>query len=211
MADLPISSLPELTAITQNAEFAVAQGGTTYRVKNSTLAPFPTVYGLFSQTGNSVTVSGTTSETTIVGLGIGTLTVPANGFSIGDSFTLKMFGDLGTQNNDTLRIKVKSGSVILGDTGLVTMPTISDNHFMLDIGFTIRATGTTGNASILSSGFFTFITDSSNNYDAQGFTTVNNTTFDTTSSNTLDITAQFNTTNASNFIYSEFLVLNKVY
>jgi hypothetical protein len=211
MPNLPISSLPELTAITQNAEFAVAQGGTTYRVKNSTLAPFPTVYGLFSQTGNSVTVSGTTSETTIVGLGIGTLTVPANGFSIGDSFTLKMFGDLGTQNNDTLRIKVKSGSVILGDTGLVTMPTISDNHFMLDIGFTIRATGTTGNASILSSGFFTFITDSSNNYDAQGFTTVNNTTFDTTSSNTLDITAQFNTTNASNFIYSEFLVLNKVY
>jgi hypothetical protein len=198
MPNLPISSLPELTAITQNAEFAVAQGGTTYRVKNSTLAPFPTVYGLFSQTGNSVTVSGTTSETTIVGLGIGTLTVPANGFSIGDSFTLKMFGDLGTQNNDTLRIKVKSGSVILGDTGLVTMPTISDNHFMLDIGFTIRATGTTGNASILSSGFFTFITDSSNNYD-------------TTSSNTLDITAQFNTTNASNFIYSEFLVLNKVY
>ena len=211
MADLPISSLPELTAITQNAEFAVAQGGTTYKVKSSNLSPFPTVFGLFSQTGNSVTVSGTTSETTIVGLGIGTLTVPANGFSIGDSFTLKVFGDLGTQNNDTLRIKVKSGSVILGDTGLVTMPTISDNHFMLDIGFTIRATGTTGNASILSSGFFTFITDSSNNYDSQWFTTVNNTTFDSTSSNTLDITAQFNTTNASNFIYSEFLVLNKVY
>ena len=84
MPNLPISSLPELTAITQNAEFAVAQGGTTYRVKNSTLSPFPTVYGLFSQTGNSVTVSGTTSETTIVGSGIGTLTVPANGFSIGD-------------------------------------------------------------------------------------------------------------------------------
>lgn len=211
MADLPISSLPELTAITQNAEFAVAQGGTTYKVKSGNLSPFPTVFGLFSQTGNSVTVSGTTSETTIVGSGIGTLTVPANGFSIGDSFTLKMFGDLGAQNNDTLQIKVKSGSVILGDTGLVTMPTITDNHFMLDIGFTIRATGSTGNASILSSGFFTFITDSSNSYDAQGFTTVNNTTFDTTSSNTLDITAQFNTTNASNFIYSEFLVLNKVY
>lgn len=33
MPNLPISQLPELTAITSNAEFAVAQGGTTYRVK----------------------------------------------------------------------------------------------------------------------------------------------------------------------------------
>lgn len=33
MPNLPISQLPELTAITSNTEFAVAQGGTTYRVK----------------------------------------------------------------------------------------------------------------------------------------------------------------------------------
>lgn len=33
MPNLPISQLPEITAITSNAEFAVAQGGTTYRVK----------------------------------------------------------------------------------------------------------------------------------------------------------------------------------
>ena len=62
MPDLPISLLPELTAITQNAEFTVSQDGTTYRVKNSNLTPFPTVYGLFSQTANSTAVSATTSE-----------------------------------------------------------------------------------------------------------------------------------------------------
>lgn len=33
MPNLPISQLPELTAITSNAEFAVAQSGTTYRIK----------------------------------------------------------------------------------------------------------------------------------------------------------------------------------
>ena len=33
MPNLPISQLPELTAITANAEFAVAQNGTTYKVK----------------------------------------------------------------------------------------------------------------------------------------------------------------------------------
>ena len=36
--------------------------------------------------GDSVVVSGTTSETSIIGGGVGTLTVPANGFSVGDSF-----------------------------------------------------------------------------------------------------------------------------
>lgn len=33
MPNLPISQLPELTAITSNAEFAVAQAGVTYKVK----------------------------------------------------------------------------------------------------------------------------------------------------------------------------------
>lgn len=34
MPNLPISQLPELTAITSNAEFAVAQNGVTYRIKS---------------------------------------------------------------------------------------------------------------------------------------------------------------------------------
>lgn len=33
MPNLPISQLPELTAITSNAEFAIAQSGVTYKVK----------------------------------------------------------------------------------------------------------------------------------------------------------------------------------
>lgn len=33
MPNLPISQLPELSAVTSDAEFAVAQGGTTYRIK----------------------------------------------------------------------------------------------------------------------------------------------------------------------------------
>jgi hypothetical protein len=82
---------------------------------------------------------------------------------------------------------------------------------MLNVGFTIRSTGTTGVASIVSSGFFTYTQNASGNQEGGSFSTLNNTTFDTTSSNTLDITAQFNSTNSANFIYSEFFVLNKVY
>jgi hypothetical protein len=37
MPNLPISQLPEITGLTSNAEFAVAQNGVTYRIKNSNL------------------------------------------------------------------------------------------------------------------------------------------------------------------------------
>lgn len=177
----------------------------------SPVSPYPYVYGLFSQTGNSVTVSGTTLETTIVGNGSGSLSVSANGFSIGDSFSVKMFGDVGAQNGNTLTIQIKSGSVILGTTGAISMPSVTNSHFSLDIGFTIRSIGSAGIASISSSGFFTFTQNASGSLEASSFSTLNNTTFDTTIPNTLDITAQFSTTNASNFIYSEFFVLNKTY
>lgn len=207
MPNLPISQLPEITTgLTSNAEFAVAQGGVTYRVKKGYLG-----VGIFSQTGNSATISGTTSETTLIGPGIGSLTVPANGFSVGDSYQCKIVGDLGTRNNDTLTLKVKSGSVILGTTGAITMPSLSSKHFVFDINFTIRQTGSTSTASIVSTGFFSFNKDASNAFEGGSFSTINNSTFDTTTPNTLDITAQFSSTNSENFLITEFLVLNKVF
>ena len=154
MPNLPISQLPELTAITQNAEFAVAQSGTTYRVKNSVLAPFPTVFGLFSQTGNSVVVSGTTSESTLIDGGVGTLSVPANGFNIGDSFRADFGGVLNVANNQTIRIRVKTGSVILLDSGTQAITNITSDIWTLSVNFTIRQLGAAGTASIVSLGSF---------------------------------------------------------
>lgn len=211
MPNLPISSLPELTAITANAEFAVAQGGVTYKIKNSTLAPFPTVFGLFSQTGNSVTVSGTTVETTLIGGGVGTLNVPANGFRIGDSFAGRFMGHISSKNNSTLEIRIKSGSAVLGDTGLITLPQVTDKNFAIDLNFTIRNTGSPTIASIISGVVFTYSKDASNTFDGADFSTINNTTFDTTVSNTLDVTVQWGAADVENSIYSEYFVLNKVY
>lgn len=211
MPDLPISLLPELTAITQNAEFAVAQGGTTYRVKNSTLAPFPTVYGLFAQTGNSVAVSATTVETTIIDGGIGTLTVGANQFQIGDSFRADFGGLLSAKNNDTLRIRVKAGSVVLADSGPQTMVTSVDDVWQFSINFTIRQLGVAGVADIVSLGVFHTTKQSNNNQGGFAFNTVNNTTFDTTVSNTLNVTAQWSSNSVENSIYSDIFVLNKIY
>jgi hypothetical protein len=211
MPDLPISLLPELTAITQNAEFTVSQDGTTYRVKNSNLTPFPTVYGLFSQTANSTAVSATTSEGSIIGTGIGTLNVPPNGFSVGDSFNVVIMGHLSSKNNDTLTIRIKSDSVVLGTIGPITMSQSTDKHFDLQLYFTIRSIGGTGVASIMSGGQFNNSKDASFTFEGADYTNINNTTFDTTISNTLDITAQWSSSDIANSIYTEILILNKIY
>ena len=205
---LNISSTPN-TDTSSNTQF-LTRDSSTGEVKIKQI-PGPTVYGLFAQTGNSVTVSGTTSETSIIGSGVGTLSVPANGFSVGDSFTVRISGDIGANNGSTLTLRVKSGSVVFGQVGPISMPNVTSSHFTFDINFTIRKTGGAGTAAILSSGYFTFTQNASSSFEGGNFSTLNNTTFNTTVSNTLSITAQFNSTNAANFILTELLVLNKIF
>ena len=171
----------------------------------------PKTYGLFSQTDNSATVSGTTSETSILGFGVGTLTVPANGFSVGDSFTAIMSGHLGSNNTSTLTIRIKTGSITLGTIGPINMANATNQHFKLNLNFTIRSIGGAGFATIMTEGDFSYSKNASTAFEQSIFTNQNNSTFDTTSSNTLDITAQWNSTNSANSIYSEIFTLNKVY
>lgn len=168
-------------------------------------------YGLFAQTANSTPITGTTSELTLIDGGVGTLSVPANGFTVGDSFGIEMGGHISCDNNQTLRIRLKSGSVILGDTGLITMPATTNKHFDLQVRFTIRAIGAPGVASIASYGMFTYSRNAGNIFEGMDYSIINNTTFDTTVANTLNITAQWGSTNATNNIYSEIFILDKIF
>ena len=209
MPDLPISGLPELTAITSTAVYAVELSGTTYKIQQGTLSPLPTVYGLFAQTGSSTPVSGTTVETSIIGSGTGTLSVPINGFRVGDSFNAKLNGHISCVGSAEIQIRVKTNSVLLGDTGVIALDTSTNKHWQLDLNFTIRSIGSVG--SIVSYGSFGYIKNSGLNFEGANFVTVNNTTFDTTILNTLEITAEWNTNNSGNSIYSDIFVLNKIY
>jgi len=185
--------------------------GTTGTSGTSYSPPLPVVFGLYAQTANSATVTNTTTETTIIGTGVGSLSVAANGFSIGDSFLGRIVGHISSKNNNTIRIKIKSGSVILGDTGVVTMPQTTSKHYSLDLNFTVRTIGAAGVASIATGIVFTYSKDASNAFEGYNATTINSTTFDTTSTNTLDVTVQWGAADALNSIYSEYFTLNKVY
>ena len=207
MPDLPISGLPELTATTSTAEYVVELSGTTYKIKQSTLTPFPLSYGLFSQTGSSTPVSGTTVETSIIGSGAGTLSVPINGFRVGDSFNGKLNGHISCVGTAEIQIRVKANSVLLGDTGVIALDTSTNKHWQLDLNFTIRSIGSVG--SIVSYGSFGYIKNSGLNFEGSNFVTI--TPLDTTILNTIDITVEWNTNNSGNSIYSDIFVLNKIY
>lgn len=172
---------------------------------------FTIIGGLFAQTGNSTPITGTTTETTLIDGGVGSLTVPANFFKVGDSFSVTMGGVISSVNNEDLRIRVKAGSVLLGDTGLIRLGQATNQNWDLQLRFTIRALGAAGVASIASFGQFTYSKDPSDTFEGEDYSTINNTTFDTTISNTLNITAQWASNNAGNNIYSESFVLTKIY
>ncbi len=87
MPNLPITQLPSASALQLTNVFPVVQSGIT---KQSTFSQIiysqGNSYGLFAQTANSTIITGTTTESTLINGGVGTLSVPANGFQIGDSF-----------------------------------------------------------------------------------------------------------------------------
>jgi hypothetical protein len=214
MPDLPISGLPAADLPLQGTElFATVQGGITkYSTLNSLNYIPGNNYGLFAQTANSTTITDTTVESSLINGGVGTLTVPANGFSVGDSFRAIFGGVMNANNNQTIRIRVRAGSVLLLDSGLQNLGSgVINDVWSLNIDFTIRQIGTAGVASIVSLGGFHYTKTSNASVQGFGFNVVNSTTFNTTISNALDVTAQWTSASPGNNIYSDIFVLNKIY
>jgi hypothetical protein len=118
---------------------------------------------------------------------------------------------MSAKNADQIRIRIKSNLVVLGDSGFVTLPSITNDVWQLSIDFTIRQIGVAGVASIVSLGEFHFTKTSNGLQEGFAFNTVNNTTFDTTILNNLQVTAEWSSNSALNSIYSDIFVLNKIY
>jgi hypothetical protein len=205
-------ALPQRTTIDfQGAGVQTTDNGTKTIVTIAGNTP-ATNYGLFAQIANSIPISATIVEGSLIGTGVGTLSVPANSFSEGASFRADFGGLLSTKNNDKLRIRVKTnGGIILADSGLQDMPLITNNVWQLSINFTIRAIGGAGVASIVSLGVFHDVKTANAVQSGFAFNTINNTTFNTTILNTLNVTAQWSSNSALNSIYSDIFVLNKIY
>jgi hypothetical protein len=170
-----------------------------------------TNFGLYSQTESSTPVTNTTTETSLIGGGVGTLSVPANGFKVGDSFHAILSGHISSVNNHTLRIRIKSDGTVLADTGSITMAGSTGKHWKLEVYFTVRVLGGSGTAKIATAGTFMYTKDASNAFEGTNFSTETSTGFNTTVDNRLVITAQWGSADTRDSIYSEIFTLNKTY
>lgn len=184
---------------------------TSIYIDNYASNPYGYLSRLYTQTNSSTPVTNTTSELSLLDGGLGTLTVPANMFKVGDSFRAVLTGHISSINNHKLHLRIKTGSIVLADTGQITMPQTVSKHWKLEVDFTVRVLGVSGVAKIASGGLFIFNKDASNAFEGINFSTETTTGFDTTIDNTLAITAQWDTANAGDSIYSEIFTLNKTY
>lgn len=173
----------------------------------------PSTYGLATQLANSTPVSGTTTPGVLNGSSYaGSLSVPANGFAVGDTFELNMMGHITCINGTTLAITIETvDGVILATTGSMSMNITTDKHWLLNTTFVIRAIGGAGTARIMTAGSFSANKNSNNNSETFNFVSENTTTFDTTIANELVIKATWGSTSGTNSIYSNVLTLNKIY
>ena len=171
----------------------------------------PGLYGLYAQTSSSDPIANTTVESSLISSGVGSLTVPANAFKVGDSFHAKLIGHISCNGAATIRLRIKAGTIILADTGVVDLDASTNKHWELNIYFTIRTLGGPGVASIASGGIFSYIKNSGVNFEGTNFSIINNTTFDTTTDSTLKVTAEWGSANVADSIYSEIFTLTKTY
>jgi len=165
--------------------------------------------GNYAQTANSATIN-TTGEQSIVGTGVGSLSIPANIFAVGDSFHGKMGGLInatGGGGRSEITIKVKTGTTILASTGVFDLDNATNQGWEVELDFTIAVIGAAG--TICTNGNFAYTKD--NNRQVFGYIFQDVQAIDTTVSNTLDITVEWNVLNSGDDIYSANFVLYKVY
>ena len=171
--------------------------------------PIITTIGNYAQTVASTPIT-TAPEQTLIGTGVGSLSIPANAFQVGDSFHGKMGGVInatGGGSRSEIIIKIKNGATILATTGIFDLDNSTNQGWELELDFTIATIGAGG--SICTNGNFVYTKNGAR--DVFGYIFQDVQVIDTTVSSTLDITLEWNVINAGDDIYSANFVLYKVF
>ena len=121
---------------------------------------------------------------------VGVLTIAANTFKVGDSFNLKLSGNITCSNGDEVSIDGYNNfgtatQSILFTAGPTTLDSLTAGYWELEMEFTVR--GINGVGLVLSSGNFGQFPspNSGNTIDGVGFNTTS--VIDTTVDNTISV------------------------
>ena len=156
---------------------------------------------IFTQTADQ-TIADTTTETTMFGTGVGTLTLPANFWTVGKTIRLEIHGDFADTGNPTAEVQVYQGATSLIDSGAITLSGLAaTEEWSCHVIITCRSIGTTGTLETNIDWEYETTVGSSaiERLDAIGTTT----TINTTVSQVLDTTFQWGTAAAANTLTSE--------
>lgn len=162
---------------------------------------------IFTQTADK-TVANTTTETSIVGTGVGGLTLPANFFVAGKTIRIALSGVYSTVavTGDTVTIKVKYGSTVLALKATSALVTGGTNLFWgAEILVICRSTGGSGTVQVSGGVEYQIasavtVTDELNH--PSGTAGGGTATIDTTASALLDVTITHSAANAANTVKS---------
>ena len=169
-------------------------------------------FGGLTQTASNVgftatadaTVTNTTTETTVLGTGVGSLTLPANFLTVGKTIRISVRGIISNAVAATLRVRVFYGATALLDsTATGILGTNTNTFFMVSASFTCRTTGATG--TVLPTGNLTY--NNSTTSQANGLVVTGPVTIDTTTANALDIRVTWGTASASNSITGQMVIM----
>lgn len=211
--DDPNKEVVRVTAIsTDTLTITRAQEGTSASTKNTASKTYQLVAGptaklvddvvgaLFVATA-SATLTNSTTETTLLGSGVGSATIKANRVAAGTTLRLSLDGVVSSAavTPGTLRIKVKFGSTVILDTTAQTITSSLTNMlWKVDGEITFRTAGASGTC-IGQSGFESQ-TGALGAFAVWAMTNTATTTIDTTADIVIDITAQWSSATSSNSI-----------
>ena len=160
---------------------------------------------IFTQTAD-VTIVNTVTETSLIGSGVGTVTLPANFFSVGKMIRFRMRGIYSdTVAPGTVTVRFKFGSTTLVAASAVTPPgSITNAQWEVELAVVCRTTGVAG--TVMPNGVLEF-GDGSGASKRYGMVATSAAIIDTTASQVIDLTWEWGTADAGNTTTAQVLAI----
>ena len=166
------------------------------------------VGGLYSGISNGVVINQASGQTDLLPVSsVGSLSVPANAFQVGDAYHLVVAGIFPTESKaDDITIDVKQDGTTIASINLDLEDfDVKSSNFELEMDFVVRATGVAG---VIASNL-DFSYNKKISKDFKGTRSTDITTVDTTTASSLSVLATVN--GATSSIQSRLAYLRKQY
>ena len=147
---------------------------------------------------STVTVANSATETSMLGAGVGSATLPANFAVVGRTIRVRSHGFISDTATPSSTIKIKLGSVTLV-TSTGTLPSgLSNAEVAFEFVFTFRSIGSSG--TVIGQGISRITSGAFVSSASRALVMTAPATIDTTVANAMDLTYQWGTASASNTI-----------